>query len=243
MENQRREFLKQAGTFALMAGGLLSVGGKALAQENDSLPGPAKHSLPELPYAYDALEPYIDKATMELHHSRHHKAYVDGLKKAEDELSKARQENNFALIEYWSKKAAFNGGGHFLHSLFWRIMAPAGKGGGGQPQGMLADMIKRDFGSFEQFKSQFTQAAINVEASGWALLHYLFNERRLAILQAENQHKLTMWQSVPILGLDVWEHAYYLKYNNKRADYVEAWWNIVNWQGVAENLKALEAIS
>lgn len=196
--------------------------------------------LPALPYATNALEPYIDSMTMDIHHSRHHKAYVDGLVKAEAELAKARTTGDFAMIEYWSKKAAFHGGGHFLHSMFWKIMAPPSQGGGGEPTGTLADNIRNSFGSFDAFKKQFTAAAIAVEGSGWALLHYRPADKKLIVLQAENQHKLTSWGTTPIMGIDVWEHAYYLKYQNKRADYVNAWWNIVNWKQVQENMDVLK---
>ena len=165
-----------------------------------------------------------------------HQAYVTGLNKAEDELAKARQSGDFAMIQHWSKQAAFHGGGHWLHSMFWKVMAPAGKGGGGEPTGDLLTAINESFGSFDAFKKQFTAAAVAVEGSGWALLHYRPADQRLIILQAENQHKLTSWGTTPIMGIDVWEHAYYLKYQNKRADYVNAWWNIVNWQQVAANL-------
>lgn len=191
-----------------------------------------------LPYAYDALEPHIDAKTMELHHSKHHRAYFDGLQKAEAELKKCRESGDFSMIEYWSKKAAFHAGGHFLHSMFWKIMAPSGQGGGGVPDGVLAAAINENFGSFDVFKKQFTAAAIAVEGSGWALLHFRTADKQLIILQAENQHKLTSWGTVPILGIDVWEHAYYLKYQNRRADYVNAWWNVVNWKQVEQNLFA-----
>ncbi len=197
------------------------------------------HSLPNLPYSYSALEPYIDAQTMELHHSKHHKAYVDGLNKAEAELAKARANNDFTLIQHWSRQAAFHGGGHFLHSLFWSIIADPKNGGGGEPTGILADKIKEDFGSYDAFKKHFTATAIAVEGSGWGLLHYRAQDKKLLILQAENQQKLSAWGTTPIMGIDVWEHAYYLKYQNKRADYVNAWWNVVNWKQVQSNLQAL----
>jgi Fe-Mn family superoxide dismutase len=198
-----------------------------------------KHELPALPYAYDALEPHIDVRTMELHHSKHHKAYVDGLNKAEEELAKSRLAGDFSLVQHWSRRAAFHGGGHFLHSMFWQVMAPAGKGGGGEPDGMLLDKIKEDFGDFKSFADQFSACARDVEGGGWALLHYRASDRRLLILQAENQHKLSAWGTTPIMGIDVWEHAYYLKYQNQRAEYMKSWWNVVNWKQVAANLSAL----
>jgi len=199
---------------------------------------PTKHELPPLPYAYDALEPHIDEQTMRLHHDKHHLAYVNGLNKAEEELAKARAEGNFALIKHWSREAAFHGSGHFLHSIFWPNMAPAGSGGGGQPSGDLANQINQDFGGFEQFKAQFSAAANAVEGSGWALLVWEPEGQHLSVLTAEKHQNLTQWVVTPLLVLDVWEHAYYLKYQNNRAAYVEAFWNVVNWADVAERFNA-----
>ncbi len=224
---------------ALAAGLLLAAPGGVRAQDAASAGALTTHTLPELPYAYDALEPHIDAKTMELHHSKHHAAYVKGLNEAEAALAKARAANDYAMVQYWSKRAAFNGGGHFLHSMFWTVMAPAGKGGGGVPEGALMDRITRDFGSFEAFKAQFSAAAAAVEGSGWALLVYRPADDRLVILQAENQHKLTDWAGTPVLGLDVWEHAYYLNYQNRRPDYIAAWWNVVNWGQVQKNIDNL----
>ena len=224
---------------ALAAGLLLAAPGGVRAQDAASAGALTTHTLPELPYAYDALEPHIDAKTMELHHSKHHAAYVKGLNEAEAALAKARAANDYAIDQHWSKRAAFNGAGHFLHSLFWTVMAPAGKGGGGVPEGALMDHITRDFGSFEAFKAQFSAAAAAVEGSGWALLVYRPADDRLVILQAENQHKLTDWAGTPVMGLDVWEHAYYLTYQNRRADYIAAWWNVVNWEQVQKNIDNL----
>jgi Fe-Mn family superoxide dismutase len=229
MNTDRRTFL---GTGIALAGAA-ATSGLALAQENDVNSGLiTKHSLPTLPYGYADLEPYIDAMTMELHYSKHHKAYVDGLNKAEAELAKARANGDFSMIQHWSKQSAFHGGGHALHSLFWQCMIPQSKGGGTITDTPILNAINASFGSFDQFKKQFTAAAIAVEGSGWALLHYRKDDGALIILQAENQHKLSSWNTVPILGIDVWEHAYYLKYQNKRADYVNAWWNVVNWKAV-----------
>ncbi len=239
MNTNRRSFLSTTGiaTAVFAASSLRSEA--APTDDKEQMGKLTKHELPTLPYAYNALEPHIDAQTMEIHYSKHHKAYVDGLNKAEAELAKARAVGDFSMIQHWSKQTAFHGGGHFLHSLFWRIMAPAGKGGGGEPQGILATKIKEDFGSFEVFKKQFNAAAGAVEGSGWALLHYREADKRLIIGQAENQHKLSSWGAIPIMGIDVWEHAYYLKYQNKRADYVTAWWNVVNWGEVGKNLERM----
>lgn len=238
MNTNRRNFISAASiaTAAIATSAITPAEAHVAADDKEPLGKTTKHELPTLPYAYAALEPHIDATTMEIHHSKHHKAYVDGLNKAEAELAKARGAGDFAMIQHWSKQSAFHGGGHFLHSMFWKIMAPAGKGGGGEPTGMLSDKIKEDFGSFEIFKKQFTAAAVAVEGSGWGLLQYRASDKRLIIAQAENQHKLSAWGVVPIMGIDVWEHAYYLKYQNKRADYVAAWWNVVNWPEVAKNL-------
>ncbi len=237
METSRRDFLRVAGGVA--ASGALAgmVAPTAAAQEAGQL---TTHELPALPYAYDALEPYIDATTMELHHSRHHAAYVNGLNAAEKAMAEARASGDFALMQHWTKRAAFNGGGHFLHSMFWKVMAPPGDGGGGEPSGELRKQLERDFGSVEAFKKQFGAAATQVEGSGWGLLHYRPEDDRLIVLQAENQHKLTAWNAFPVLGIDVWEHAYYLQYQNRRADYVQAWWNVVNWEQVADNIAALQ---
>jgi len=238
MNTNRRSFLGTAGIVsAAIATSALSTRANTPNLDDKEPAGKlTKHELPALQYAYNALEPYIDAQTMEIHHSKHHKGYVDGLNKAEAELAKARATGDFSLIQHWTKLSAFHGGGHFLHSLFWRIMAPIGKGGGGEPQGILADKIKEDFGSLEAFKKQFSSAAGAVEGSGWGLLHYRALDKRLIIGQVENQHKLSPWGVIPILGIDVWEHAYYLKYQNKRADYITAWWNVVNWGEVGKNL-------
>jgi Fe-Mn family superoxide dismutase len=236
MDSTRRDFLRVAGGIAALG----TLTGVTAQQASAQTTGIVEHALPPLPYAYDALEPYIDATTMALHHGKHHAAYVTGLNAAEAALAKARADNDFSLVQHWSKRAAFNGGGHFLHSMFWKVMAPPSDGGGGEPDGALRERINRDFGSFNAFKNHFSAAAAQVEGSGWALLHYRPEDDRLIILQAENQHKLSAWGAWPILGIDVWEHAYYLNYQNRRADYVDAWWNLVNWNQVATNLDTLQ---
>ncbi len=197
-----------------------------------------KYELPPLPYAYDALEPYIDEQTMRLHHDKHHQGYVNGLNKALEKLAAAREAGDFALVKHLSREAAFHGSGHLLHSIFWPNMAPPGQGGGGEPQGELAEQIAQDFGSFAAFQAHFSAAAKAVEGSGWGLLVWEPNAGQLEVLQAEKHHNLTQWGVVPLLVLDVWEHAYYLKYQNNRGAYVEAWWNVVNWADVAERFRA-----
>ena len=194
------------------------------------------HELPPLPYDYKALEPYIDEQTMHLHHDIHHKGYVDGLNTAEKKLAEARAAGDYALVKHWSREAAFHGSGHFMHALFWPNMAPQSSGGGGEPKGELAEQIKKDFSSFEAFKKHYSAAAVAVEGSGWAVLAWQPQGKQLVVLQSEKHQQLTQWGVVPLLVLDVWEHAYYLKYQNKRAAYVEAWWNVVNWADVAARL-------
>ena len=189
--------------------------------------------LPKLPYDYKALEPHLDAQTIEIHHSKHHQAYVTGLNKAAAELAKARDSGDLALVKHWSRELAFHGGGHINHALFWITMAPAGQGGGGKPEGPLADAINRDFGSFDKFAAHFSAAAAAVEGSGWAWLVFDRLSGRLMVQQMEKQQNMLLTGAAPLLGIDVWEHAYYLKFQNKRADYIKAWWNVVNWPKVA----------
>jgi superoxide dismutase, Fe-Mn family len=198
------------------------------------------HKLPPLPYAYNALEPVIDREIMRLHHLKHHQTYVDGLNKAEKEMQKARQTGDFSLIKHWEREAAFHGSGHYLHTIFWNIMIP---NGGGAPKGQLSKAINDTFGSFEGFKKHFTEAAKIVEAVGWAILVWSPRSHRLEILQAEKHQNLTQWDVVPLLVLDVWEHAYYLQYKNERAKYVENWWNVVNWKEVEQRFNKARTLA
>ncbi|AVQ39406.1 superoxide dismutase [Clostridium botulinum] len=184
------------------------------------------HTLPNLNYDYNALEPHYDEKTLKIHHDIHHKAYVDGLNKAEQKLQEARESGDFTLIKHWEKEIAFHGSGHILHTLFWENMTPNGKL---NPEGSVIERIKQDFRDYEKFKKQFTEAAIAVEGSGWTVLAWNPMFQKLVILQAEKHQNLTQWGVVPLLILDLWEHAYYLKYQNRRAEFINAWWNIVNW--------------
>ncbi|WP_404450450.1 superoxide dismutase [Sutcliffiella horikoshii] len=188
-----------------------------------------QHTLPPLPYPYNALEPYISRDIMELHHLKHHKSYVDGLNKAELKMLEARETGDFDLIKHWEREAAFHGSGHYLHTMFWDNMSP---NGGGQPSGRLMQQIVQDFGNYEKFKKHFSEAADKVEGVGWALLVWSPRAHRLEILQTEKQQLFTQWDTIPLLGLDVWEHAYYLQYKNNRKDYIDKWWNLVNWKDV-----------
>jgi Fe-Mn family superoxide dismutase len=195
---------------------------------------PGQHQLPPLPYPYNALEPVISEKALRIHHDKHHKAYVDGLNEAENSLEDARQTNNYKYIKYWENELAFNGSGHILHSIFWTIMAPSGTRS--QPGSNTLNQINSYFGSFNAFKDQFKNASEKVEASGWGILAWLPVWERLEILQAEKHQDLTQWSGIPILVCDVWEHAYYLDYQNKRKDYINAWWNLVNWNEVENRL-------
>ena len=190
------------------------------------------YTLPPLPYAYDALEPHISKQIMTLHHDKHHNAYVTGANAALDKLEKARAGALQIDIKGTLRDLSFNVGGHKLHSIFWTNMAAAGKGGGGVPAGKLAEKINQDFGGFDKFKAQFSDAAKAVEGSGWALLLYDHELDQLLLTQVEKQNFMHLPELPILLSLDVWEHAYYLQYWNDRAKYVEAWWNVVNWSDV-----------
>ncbi|GGJ47832.1 superoxide dismutase [Virgibacillus salexigens] len=197
----------------------------------------AKFELPELPYAYDALEPTIDKETMNIHHTKHHNTYVTKLNGAleghADLQNKSLEDliSNLDAVPESSRTAVRNnGGGHANHSLFWKILSP---NGGGEPTGELAKKIDTKFGSFDKFKEEFGNAATGRFGSGWAWL--VLNNGDLEIMSTPNQDSPLMEGKTPILGLDVWEHAYYLKYQNKRPDYVSAFWNVVNWDQVAKN--------
>ncbi len=198
------------------------------------------HTLPPLPYAYNALEPHIDEKTMRIHHDKHHQSYVDGLNKAETKLAEARKNGDFDLVKHWERELAFNGAGHYLHTLFWNVMSPQG---GGRPTGALLADIERSFGSYDSFKQQFSEAAKNVEGSGWAILVWSPRSHRLEILTAEKHQNLSQWDVVPLLALDVWEHAYYLKHQNNRADYIKDWWQVVNWPYVSERYAAASKLT
>ncbi|MBA1835075.1 superoxide dismutase [Corynebacterium wankanglinii] len=192
----------------------------------------AVYELPELPYAYDALEPHISEEIMTLHHDKHHATYVAGANAALEALEAERNgEANPDRLRALSKNLAFNLGGHTNHSIFWKNMAP---NAGGTPTGAIAEAIDRDFGSFEAFKKQFSGVATGLQGSGWAVLGYDHIAGRLIIQQLTDQQGNVSVDFTPVLMLDMWEHAFYLQYKNVKADYVEAWWNVVNWDDVNE---------
>ena len=200
----------------------------------------ANFELPELPYAYDALEPTFDKETMNIHHTKHHNAYVTNLNGALEGNSDLQEKSLEELIsdldaipEDIRTAVRNNGGGHSNHSLFWKILSP---NGGGEPTGELADKINDKFGSFDAFKETFEKAAATRFGSGWAWL--VLNNGELEVTSTPNQDSPIMEGQTPILGLDVWEHAYYLNYQNRRPEYAKAFWNVVNWDEVAKNYDA-----
>ena len=195
----------------------------------------AVYELPDLPYAFDALEPHISAEIMELHHDKHHAAYVAGANAALEALAAAREAGDLAAINLWEKNLAFNLGGHTNHSIFWKNLSP---NGGGEPTGELAEAINRDFGSFEKFKAHFSAAATSLQGSGWAVLGYDHIAGRLIIEQLTDQQGNTSINFTPLLMLDMWEHAFYLQYKNVKADYVKAVWNVFNWDDVAERFAA-----
>ena len=196
-------------------------------------PKPQPFSLPPLPYK--SLDPVIDDATLALHHDKHHAAYVTGANKALEELAKARDAGDFALVKHWERDLAFNGSGAILHGLYWASLWPGGRG---KPDGALAEAIDASFGSPAKMLAQFAAATKAVEGSGWGVLAWEPATARLVILQAEKHQNLTVWGAAPILVCDVWEHAYYLKYQYKRPDYVDAWTKIIDWESAGARFAA-----
>lgn len=191
------------------------------------------YSLPALDYAYDALEPHLSARIIELHHSKHHKAYVDGANATLDKLAAARDAGDFSALVGLEKTLAFHLSGHVLHSIYWTNLTP---NGGGEPDGTLRDAINKDFNDFSSFKAHMTQATIGVQGSGWALLSWDPLGARLVIEQVENHQNSTVQNATVLLAIDAWEHAYYLQYENRRADYAQEIWNVINWDDVANRL-------
>lgn len=243
--NSRRDFLKKSAALALAAiaaDALLNKTFSATAAVGKETSPPVnKYVLLPLLYAYDALEPHIDKETMEIHHSKHHQAYVNNLNKALETVNPKllgdpeSLEDILHRIDKFPVAVRNNGGGHYNHSLFWSLMKP---NGGGEPKGRLAEAIKTSFGSFEEFKKQFTDVAMKRFGSGWAWL--VSKKGKLSIGSTANQDNPVMnldtieIKGTPILALDVWEHAYYLKNENRRVEYIASWWNVVNWETAEE---------
>lgn len=194
-----------------------------------------KFTLPELPYAYNALEPVISEEIMKLHHQKHHAAYVNNLNAALEKYATAESEENLDAMINLQPAIRFNGGGHINHSLFWENLAPQNSGGGQLPKGDLADHLKQTYGSVEKFIEKFNAQVGPLQGSGWGWLGYCKDSKILSIVTTHNQDPLLATQSyVPLLGIDVWEHAYYLQYKNVRPDYLKAIWSVVNWAKVEE---------
>jgi len=192
------------------------------------------HQLPDLPYAYDALEPFLNEETMRLNHDKHHAGYVKGLNEAEEKIKAAQQSGDFSAIRGLCDALSFNYSGHLFHTLFWNNMSP---NGGGEPEGELAAQISKDFGSFATFKAQFLAATNSVQGSGWGVLAWQPLGSQLVILQAEKHQNLAQWGVTPLLVLDVWEHAYYLQYQNRRPEFTEGFLDVINWQDVANRFE------
>lgn len=233
MKQPRRDFIK---SFAL-TGSALAVGTSVLSA-NESIESVefGNHKLPPLPYAYTALEPVINSETLHLHHDKHHAGYVKGLNRAELNLKKARETNDFTLVKHWEKELAFHGSGHILHALYWENLSSEG---GGEPKGKLAGAIKKNFGDFGQFKAQMIAGTKSVEGSGWGILAYQPHLKKLVVLQTEIHQNLTQWGAIPLLVIDVWEHAYYLQYQNRRGDYIQKIFDIINWKSISARFARL----
>jgi len=189
-----------------------------------------RYSLPELPYALDALEPHLSSEILELHHGKHHAAYVEGANNTLEQLEQARREKRFAHIGQLEKNLAFHLSGHVLHSLLWKNLSPQG---GGRPEGALATALDEHFGGFEAFKAQLDAAASSVQGSGWGALSWEPLGKRLVVEQVHDHQSNVGVATLPLLVIDMWEHAFYLQYQNRKAEWIAAFWNIVNWQDVA----------
>jgi len=230
-EFSRREVIAGAGVAATI--GVISslIGSPALAATAKEASQVFAHGLPPLPYPPEALEPVIDKEKVSIHHDKHFAAYVTGLNETITKLAKAREAGNFDAIKGLSRDLAFNGSGVVLHWIYFDTIGPKA---GGTPSGKLAELINRDFGSFEAFWKQFAAASKAVEASGWGILAWEPFSQRLVVMQSEKHQDLTSWGAMPLMVCDVWEHAYYLKYQNRRPEYVDNFAKIINWKKVED---------
>jgi len=236
----RREMMRGVGV-ASMAFGFGGLYGTAYASGKKE-GGPAAQGeckLLPLPYPSDALEPWIDKETVTIHHGKHHAGYVKNFNNALRKLSEARESGDFGLIKHWTRELAFHGSGHVLHTLYWANMSPSG---GGEPKGELLGAMQRSFGGGDRFKAQFAAATNAVEGSGWGILAFEPFRGYLVVLQAEKHQDLTIWGVYPLLVCDVWEHAYYLKYQNRRAEYVKNFFNLIHWPEVENRYKMAKGL-
>lgn len=239
----RRQAIGGLGALGLGAVGLSSAGASASARAALSgHPGwdenAGRFVLPELAYDPDALEPHIDGQTMRIHHQRHHQGYVNGVNTALERLAEIRAgRGDPATLEFWQRRLSFHAGGHINHALFWANMAPPGSGG--EPEGALMDAIRNDFGSYEAFEKFFRDTAGAVEGSGWGWLVHEPVSGKLMVVQMHNQQHSLFAGVTPLLGVDVWEHAYYLKYQNRRGDYLAEFMKVINWNEVARRYRAV----
>jgi superoxide dismutase, Fe-Mn family len=237
----KRDFLK--GAAAVTAAGALSTTSYASSLLNVSLAindlntavnnSTGKYVLPDLKYAKNALEPYIDAQTVTLHHDIHHLGYVNGLNRATEKIKESGETGDFTLIKFWEKELAFHGAGHFLHVIYWNVMNPKQ----GNRSAELNKYINKSFGSFDKFMSIFKAASVAVEGSGWGIVSYEPYSDSLIIQQAELHQNLTQWVQVPLIPIDVWEHAYYLKYQNRRGEYVDGFFKLIDWEYVSEQFE------
>jgi len=235
----RREFVQGP----IVAGGLAFAAARSAHAQGrtrfaDQLTdSTGKYAVAPLPYGYDALEPAIDARTVELHYNNHHKPAVTAANRAEEELAKAREGGQFALVKHYEKELAYQLSSHILHSIYWTNLG----GKGGEPSGELGKAINAQFGDYGKFKAQLAAVSGAVEASGWGLLGYHPSAKKLMILQVENHQKQTAWGIVPLLLVDVFEHAYYLKYQNRRPEYINNLFSVINWNNVAERYESARA--
>jgi Fe-Mn family superoxide dismutase len=239
-EFTRREMMKGVGAASLALGleNLYATSHAEAAEPSPKARTIGECKLPPLPYANDGLEPYIDKETLGIHHDKHHAAYVKGFNDAMKKLEEARASGDYGLIKHWSREFAFHGSGHVLHSLYWANMVPKPA----QPKGEFVDALVKFFGGLDTFKKQFSAATNSVEGSGWGVLAYEPYMGHLVILQAEKHQDMTIWGVYPLLVCDVWEHAYYLKYQNRRAEYVENFFKVLNWSEVERRYQKVKAV-
>lgn len=245
LEVHRRRVLQTLGLVGAGTGALVSSqavgaddGDDSESESDVTLEGAhdgGTYTLPELSYEYSALEPAIDERIMELHHSVHHQSYVDGTNDTLAELEEMREAEDFEGIKRAKRDLSFNLSGHVNHAIFWENMDP---NGGGHPEGEFCQRLIDDFGSVERFRKEFSEAAEAVESNGWAWLFYEPVADQLIVGQVESQNHLVHQDATPLLGLDVWEHAYYLQYENRREEYIEAWWDVIDWNDVSARYEA-----
>jgi len=237
----RREFLTKATTagagLVLASTSSVLQAAEATGYSDKLVDADGKYSAAPLPFAYDALEPVIDSRTVEVHYNFHHKPAVVAANKAEEALTKARESNDFALVKFYEKELSFQLSSHILHTIYWTSIS----GKGADPGGELAKAIDKNFGSYARFKAQLFAASMNVEASGWGVVGYHPATGKLMVLQCENHQKLTAWGVQPILVLDVFEHAYYLRYQNKRNDYLTQLFTLLNWENAGQRFSAVQS--